>query len=222
MFVAVVERDMCRKRIVEWPLPASMAARSPPARPHIGIHPSNHFAPADSWVEDDAWDSASDSESPRQTTLSTPWNRSSSSAPKPVPKPASNASSSTLAFSYTHLSAPNPSSYPPRPEYGTGDTQAGTPPQKNGWTIVRTAHDHNDNRHSQDNTKPKASGVSDHDEHDPDIEVEGDIILGDLETEQLADQAGPPPIHTKLKQYQGSIKDGIDAIVNGIIYNAFP
>ena len=43
-----------------------MTARPPPARPHIGLNPTTKFssyAVNNDWGEDDAWDSASDSES---------------------------------------------------------------------------------------------------------------------------------------------------------------
>ncbi|KAG9316616.1 hypothetical protein JVU11DRAFT_2670 [Chiua virens] len=75
-----------------------MAARPPPARPHIGIHPSFNASSNMDWAEDDVWDSASDSESPRHSTIAHSWRYSSNTqskrqlpgpfptAPKPVPK----------------------------------------------------------------------------------------------------------------------------------------
>lgn len=94
-----------------------MAARPPPTRPHINLNPSSHFSYSiTEWGEDDAWDSASDSES--ASNSQSVWGRSlnqpghprpsgttstSTSAPKPVPAPrkSQNSSSSTLALSYT-------------------------------------------------------------------------------------------------------------------------
>ncbi|KAF8894096.1 rab-GTPase-TBC domain-containing protein [Infundibulicybe gibba] len=186
-----------------------MAARPPPARPHIGIHPSTKFSSQD-WGEDDAWDSTSDSESPRQSTISNSWNRSpassSTTAPRPVPRPAHNSSSSTLAFSYTHINAPNPSSYPPRSEEPSH-------PSQNGWTIVRTENEKRDDRIKVDN--PPGSGNEENvgDEGGQrDIDVEGDMVIGELSS---PDQAivHPPP-HVKAKQNQGAIRDDIVDIVN--------
>ncbi|KAF8070679.1 rab-GTPase-TBC domain-containing protein [Lyophyllum atratum] len=189
-----------------------MAARSPPARPHIGIHPSNHFGAraAGEWGEDDAWDSASDSESPRQSSLTKSWNRSPSSsltAPRPVPRPISNSSSSTLAFSYTHVSAPNPSSYPPRE-----DTML---EPKSGWTIVKKSNDRK--RAKTGGTPEQGDDSLDPVEGQGDADVEGDMILGDLESEAVAlDQPIPPalPSHLKAKHGQGVIRDDVDEIVH--------
>jgi len=204
-----------------------MTARPPPARPHIGIHPSNHFVSRSTadWGEDDAWDSTSDSESPRQT-LSNSWNRpptssSTTTAPKPVPKPANN-SSSTLAFSYTHLNAPDPSSYPPRTEV-RDSAQA----PKNGWTIVRKSHDRRRSQSIEGLEQPKQD--SDHGQGD--VDVEGDMILGDLDSEAPPDETLPTsalPPHLKPKKDLGSIKNDVDEIVNGTIsasyisYTLFP
>lgn len=195
-----------------------MAARPPPTRPHIGIRPSNHFATlatSSDWGEDDAWDSTSDSESPRQTTLANPWNANSRSAPRPVLRPAHNSSSSTLAFSYTHLTAPNPSSYPPRRNSDTEDTQLPQrPPQQNGWTIVRKSHDRRNTGGSLD----EGTGMSGEEDRTPgeaDADVEGDMILGDLDSEpEPLGQA--TSINMKPKPDHGSIRDDVDDIVKGI------
>jgi TBC1 domain family member 2 len=136
-----------------------MAARPPPTRPHIGLNPSSHFSYSiTEWGEDDAWDSASDSESTSNSQSA--WVRPSqqhpaphpsrpsagggigatSSAPKAVPrKSPQNSSSSTLAFSYTHVSAPSP---PPGGGSSSSHTDSpslvpATPHAKNGWTIVQ-------------------------------------------------------------------------------------
>ncbi|KAF9478813.1 RabGAP/TBC [Pholiota conissans] len=157
-----------------------MKPRSPPARPHIGINLS-HFSSTAEWGEDDAWDSTSDSESPRQSTLNTSWSRpsastSSATAPKVVPRRTSNASSSsTLAFSYTHLQAPG--SYPPK-------ELASVEAPKNGWTIVRTSHSRQGSQSQLDvGSENKVSGFT---EYSGDADVEGDMILGDLEPETNA------------------------------------
>lgn len=202
-------------------------ARSPPARPHIGIHPASIFEATD-WGEDDAWDSGSDSESPRQSTLTMTWNRPSTStstgptAPKPVPRPALKDSSSTLAFSYTHLNAPNPSSYPPRET----DPQA---PQ-NGWTIVRKKQ-----KGAQGSVEELGSvnpaRASESDQEGPgDVDLEGDMVVGDLEEAESSSSTAPDqasssiPGRSKPKtDYQGSIRDDVDEIVNGtvLLYSAW-
>ena len=120
-------------------------ARPPPTRPHIALNPSSRFSSYANveWAEDDAWDSASDSEThsaPRNFASSTGWEKSSlsASAPKPVPKPARKTSVSSIAFSYTHVHAPSPSSY------------TSTPPNdplhmsKTEWTLVGKQGEQND------------------------------------------------------------------------------
>ncbi|KJA27885.1 hypothetical protein HYPSUDRAFT_883531 [Hypholoma sublateritium FD-334 SS-4] len=185
-----------------------MNPRSPPARPHIGINLS-HFSATAEWGEDDAWDSASDSESPRQSTLTTSWNRpsaSSSTAPKAVPRRPSNASSSTLAFSYTHLQAP--SSYPPKQELGSAE------PPKNGWTIVRTSNSRQGSQNTRDEGSVQKSPEFEGDSGD--MDVEGDMILGDLEPETNSTKpsaAGSPP-NSKSKPATTTFRPDIDEIVN--------
>jgi hypothetical protein len=191
-----------------------MSARSPPARPHIGIHPSSNFGirAAGDWGEDDAWDSASDSESPRQSSISKNWNRSSSSsatAPRPVPRPVHNSSSSTLAFSYTHVSAPNPSSYPPLEET--------TLEPKSGWTLVKKSQDRRRTEYSDQQELVDDTGLDM--EGRGDADVEGDMIIGDLESEAPpVDQSATQtlPAHIKAKQNQGVIREDVDDIVHGI------
>ncbi|EFI28151.1 tbc1 domain family protein [Coprinopsis cinerea okayama7 len=92
-------------------------------------------ASSDTWAEEDPWDSASDSEVPRASTLSTlrvmtsskpvPMSRQTSTRSATTGNHDSNSSTSTLAFSYTHLSAPDPSSYPPKRELETGRSGVG-------------------------------------------------------------------------------------------------
>ena len=173
----------------------TMAARPPPARPHIGINPSFHHSTTAEWGEDDAWDSASDSDSPRQSIISNPWlppSRSASTAtsPKPVPRPST--SSSTLAFSYTHLNAPNPSSYPPTPE-----------PQRNGWTIVRKSTD------TRESTEEKED-VKEDEEHE-DADDESEMVVGELDPDIPAEPLPPKKPSLEI----GTIRDDVDEIVNG-------
>jgi hypothetical protein len=195
-----------------------MNPRSPPARPHIGIGFHLHSLNATTeWAEDDAWDSTSDSESPRHSTLTSSWNRPSASlsttTPKKVSRASSNSSSSTLAFSYTHVHAP--SSYPPR---GEDSTSPEAP--KNGWTIVRTSHSRQgsenrpgDKNERQDSQFDRYGGES------ADADVEGDMILGDLETETGTTDGngsgGAPVPHFKAKHNIGSVRNDVDDIVTG-------
>lgn len=165
------------------------SARPPPARPHIGIH-STYSSKTGDWAEEDAWDSGSDEDSPRQSSSS------QRTAPKPVPLPKSsyNTSSSTLAFSYTHVTAPNPSSYPPRETL-----------PKNGWTIVKT---------KSGSPPPSADDRPGDDEGRGDADVE-DMILGDLEPEAMEPMDIIPPTHSKPKTDQGIIREDAEDIVNG-------
>ena len=160
-----------------------MAARPPPTRPHIGIRQS-HFTTQSTvdWGEEDAWDSASDSESPSaMQRMSRTRSGMPSTAPRPVPRPAFNASSSTLSSSYTHLHAP--SSY---------NTQV-PPPTRNGWTMVRKSR--------SDSIDQRKEG---------DVDVEGDMIIGDMDQEGM-EQAED----TKSKQSQGNLRDDFNKIIHG-------
>ncbi|KAA1476071.1 RabGAP/TBC [Dentipellis sp. KUC8613] len=163
-----------------------MAARPPPTRPHIGLNPSSHFSytPSDQWGEDDAWDSASDSESP---SANSPWSRSPSashtrpaatlSTPKPVPRASRNSSSSTLAFSYTHVTAP--SSYPPK----------GEPPHpsKNGWTLVQKSEQGRPSVDEHQHAGERESSA--------DVEVDGHMVIGDMDPDVHDEPVSSKPKH---------------------------
>ncbi|KAH7916556.1 rab-GTPase-TBC domain-containing protein [Hygrophoropsis aurantiaca] len=183
-----------------------MAARPPPARPHIGLHSSFNTRGTTEWGEDDAWDSGSDSESPRQSTISNSWRLSQntskrqqplSSSPKPVPKTSSNSSSSTLAFSYTHVNAPSPSSYPPKND--TAQPAKGT-----GWTMVRKSS----NSPGSSDTRALEKDVA-----NTDADLDGDMVVGEFEPEESEHNTGH-----KLRQDQGSIKSDADELVNDPFY----
>ncbi|KAF5389371.1 hypothetical protein D9757_004261 [Collybiopsis confluens] len=146
---------------------------APPSRPHIALRPSSYFTAPDP-IDDDVWDSASDSEELR-------------SPPKQLPA-ADSPSSSALAFSYTHLNAPNPSSYPPRTTH---------PPPKNGWTIVRTTHGR------RLSTDTGSSVQDDSFDHVPDTDLDADMVLGDLDPDPVVDTI-----------VACSIRDDVQSIVN--------
>lgn len=180
-----------------------MSARPPPARPHIGLNPHlSSFGTSSEWVEDDAWDSASDSESPR---LNKSWNanRQQSSTPKNVPGKiarSSSSSSSNLASSYTHIHAPNPSSYPSKTDI--------PPPSKGGWTLVKTSED------KDQKSPPKDIKDSDID-HDTltastTSEVVDELVIGDFDDPVL-----PHGPSLKLKDSRSSVRKQVDEIVAG-------
>ncbi|KAG2037409.1 rab-GTPase-TBC domain-containing protein [Suillus americanus] len=184
-----------------------MAAKPPPARPHIGLHSSFNAKSNADWGEDDVWDSGSDSESPRQSTISNSWRlppspsyrRQSSpiTAPKPVPRASSNSSSSNVSFSYTHLSAPSPGSYP-----SNADTAQ---PPRGGWTMVRKS-----------GTSQDALGAKLPKDVDPngDADVDSDMVVGDFEPE-MEQTAGTG---AKAKLNQGSIKSDAIELMNDPFY----
>ncbi|PPR07708.1 hypothetical protein CVT26_003731 [Gymnopilus dilepis] len=194
-----------------------MNPRSPPARPHIGLHVSSFNANAD-WGEDDAWDSASDSESPRHSTLNSSWARpsasSSTTAPKDVARLSKNASSSTLASSYTHLHAP--SSYPPKTDPASSEAP------RNGWTMIRTSPSRKGSQTKLDERSERRDIEGD--SGSVDVDVEGDMILGDLDPDANEDDPSGPSVstntHSKGKHLSSSIRNDVDDIVtdplNGI------
>ncbi|EGO00108.1 hypothetical protein SERLA73DRAFT_180542 [Serpula lacrymans var. lacrymans S7.3] len=184
-----------------------MTARPPPARPHVALNPSFNVRNTADWAEDDAWDSGSDAESPRQSTLSRSWRLSPATskrtpsspiaAPKPVPRMSSNSSSSGLASSYTHLNPPSPSSYPPRSE----STQS--PKNGLGWTIVRKTSDPREHVNIRDQSK-------DEDAHG-DVDLDGDMVVGDLEPDVVEQEPGRK---SRSDSERGSIKCDAGDIVN--------
>jgi TBC1 domain family member 2 len=187
-----------------------MSARPPPARPHVGPHLSS-FGASD-WVEDDAWDSASDSESPH---LNKSWNptKQQSSPPKNVPGKiarTSSSSSSNLASSYTHIHPPNPSSYPPKLDIPS--------PNKGGWTLVKTSGDKDQ--------KPPPKDLKDSDiDHDTLAtstisEVADELVVGDFDDPVLLH--GPS---LKVKESRSSVRKQVDEIVAGaskVVTRALP
>ena len=182
-----------------------MTARPPPARPHLALHASDFGRTPTDWAEDDAWDSASDDGNERPPGASDTWPRAESSAPKPVPSRTTtsekSSSSSTLAFSYTHVSAPNPSSYPPRGEQAA-------PPARNGWTIVHTERSDADDI---------PEGREHHISRADDVEVEGDMILGEMDPDPAC---GTSEGHSQVpdeKTGKAAIREDAEAVAEGAL-----
>ncbi|KAL1736123.1 rab-GTPase-TBC domain-containing protein [Schizophyllum commune] len=177
-----------------------MTARPPPARPHLALHASDFGRTPTDWAEDDAWDSASDDGNDRQPAASDTWPRAESSAPKPVPTRTTtsekSSSSSTLAFSYTHVSAPNPSSYPPRGEQAA-------PPARNGWTIVHTERSDADDI---------PEGREHHASRAGDVDVEGDMILGEMDPDPACGTSEGPTQVADEKTGKAAIREDAEAV----------
>lgn len=134
------------------------AARPPPARPHVGLNiKAANFAAQNNteWGDDDAWDSASDQESPSPPQKS---------QPRPVPVRAERKSS-TSSISYSFIQAPSPSSYPPKQPVHVPE-RART---SSGWTVIDSELEP---KHTDDSTPPK-----------PDFEADAELVVGDLEQE---------------------------------------
>lgn len=177
-----------------------MMARPPPARPHIGINPPSRFSSYSTtaeWGEDDAWDSASDSESavqkPETSTKPIPVGRSAGepSVARTNHRPKRQSSNTSLAFSYTHVSAPSPSSYSPRPE------QLSSP--KTTWTMVRKSAESVASTSSLKGDELNGSLTQKITE---DLEEE-EIVLGDMENE------------ARLRPGSEHIRDDAGEIVQG-------
>ena len=180
--------------------------RPPPTRPHVGINTSSHFSsysPTD-WGEDDAWDSTSDHESPLNTT-SLP-SRSSSAAVSVPQRPNAKRSSSTLAFSYTHLTAPSPSSYPSN-QPSSVPSASHPADSKAGWTIVRTEQEIRRSREAAED-EVQADTVVKAKDGTGDVDVEGDMIVGDLEQDQDLARSGCG---------KESIRPGAEELVNSML-----
>jgi len=188
----------------------TMSARPPPARPHIGLNPHlSSFGTSSEWAEDDAWDSASDSESPH---FNKSWNNSrlQSTPPKNVPGKvvrSSSSSSSNLASSFTHIHAPNPSSYPPKPDL--------PPLNKGGWTLVEASGD-------KDQKSPLKNLRDSDIDHDTLVasttsQVVDELVVGDFDDPVVLQ--GPA---LKAKVSRSSVREQVDEIVAGASGNPDP
>jgi hypothetical protein len=216
-----------------------MAARPPPTRPHISLNPSSsHFSHSiTEWGEDDAWDSASDSESVsnsqsvwgrshNQTANSRPSGAtptpattlsslSSSSAPKPVPVPrkSQNSSSSTLALSYTYINAPSPSHADSISTGATTATTTTTTTTKNGWTIVQKGIEDGDGDGlGLDDKAATATALSEssHDDREGGGDADNDMTFEDLGAEFI-----DMPVIPRTRLGAGCVRQDAAEIANG-------
>lgn len=153
--------------------------RPPPTRPPIGLNAPSRFSSYASveWAEDDAWDSASDSESSTQRPTGTVRSNSigkitveSSTVARPVPRPKKSPSSNSLAFSYQHVNAPSPSSYSPR--------QDPIHSHKTSWTMVSKPPD------SKAQTPKEEVISSSLGKSSEDFDIE-DIDMGDIDADAM-------------------------------------
>ena len=200
-----ISRNSPTKKKIESKPFSRMSARPPPARPHIGLNPRiSSFGTSSEWVEEDAWDSASDSESPQ---LNKSWNtsRQQSTAPKNVPGKiarSSSSSSSNLASSYTHINAPNPSSYPSKLDLPP-------PPKGGGWTLVKTSDDTDQKSPLRD---LKDSDI-DHDTlaASTTSEVAEELVVGDFDDPDVLQGQS-----LRAKESQSTVRDQVDEIVAGL------
>lgn len=106
-----------------------------------------------------------------------------------------------------------PGSYPPKDDVGDSNSP------KNGWTIVRTVRDRNNNGVLLNKESGERDPVLESDLNAADIEVEGDMILGDLEPELTVSDARMPiaPLQPQPRYNTGadSIRSDVDGIVTG-------
>lgn len=141
----------------------------------------------------------------KSPTSGTP-NRSSPSSNSAGGADRSSTSVNNLAFSFTHVQHPSPSSYPPtgtlssHPESDDIDWQEQEQErderERAGWTIVQSNYD-----------GPEASTVDDNEG-----EVDGSMVLEDLEPTVFdADDSDDEPI----KEGKDAIKPDADEIVKG-------
>lgn len=112
-----------------------------------------------------------------------------------------------MAFSYTHVNAPDPGSYP-QPK--TIEEAAPRSRVQNGWTIVRTSSDRKLSGDGE--TEPPRA------DHSTDADVEGDMILGELETDFDSGEPGASNTTTHLstqsKQMAALVREDAEEIVN--------
>lgn len=188
------------------------APSAPPPRPFVGIRSPNFSVPTQDWVgtaDDDPWDSASDNEGTHSKAI--PINRHTSGLRSLKRKDSS--SSSNLALSYTHVTAPSPGSYPGRAPDAARVGRNNLNSSANA-TIVGTSHgagSNGDGPNGRDGTSwtivssPRQGEGGREDETTEDT---FDAIIDELDE--------PPPSAKRLQEGKEAIKYDVDDLVNGM------
>ena len=191
---------------------AAMSVPSaPPPRPFLGVRSPNFSVSSQDWVvatDDDPWDSASDNE--RSPSKGIPINRHTSGLRSPKRKDSS--SSSNLALSYTHITAPSPGSYPGKaPDMsrtGGNNLTSGASETAIGSTLGAGSKGEGSN--GKDGTSWMIVPSPRPDESGRDDEAMEDAF--DTTIEELVE---PPLSAKRLQEGKEAIKYDVDDFVNG-------
>ena len=192
---------------------------APPPRPFLGVRSPNFSASSQDWVvptDDDPWDSASDEE--RLPSKGIPINRHTSGLRSPKRKNSS--SSSNLALSYTHITAPSPGSYPGKaPDIaraGGNNLTSGTSKTAVGSSLGAGSKGEGSN--GRDGTSWMIVSSPRPDESGRDDEAIEDTF--DATIDELVE---PPPSAKRLQEGKEAIKYDVDDLVNGTDdFRSFP
>jgi len=187
------------------------APSAPPPRPFLGVRSPNFSVSSQDWVgvtDDDPWDSASDNE--RSPSKGIPINRHTSGLRSPKRKDSS--SSSNLALSYTHVTAPSPGSYPGKvhdmARAGGSNLHSGT-----NITAASTslgAGSKGEGSNGRDGTSWMIVSSPRRDESGKDDEPMEDSF------DAIIDEPDePPPSAKRLQEGKEAIKYDVDGLVNG-------
>ena len=181
---------------------------APPPRPFLGVRSPNFSVSSQDWVvaaDDDPWDSASDNE--RSPSKGIPINRHTSGLRSPKRKDSS--SSSNLALSYTHVTAPNPGSYPGKgPDMscaGGNDLTSGTSKTAIGSSLGAGSNGEGSKGKGGTSWMIVSSPR-------PDESGRDDEVMEDTFDDELVD---PPLSAKRLQEGKEAIKYDVDDLVNG-------
>ena len=187
------------------------APSAPPPRPFVGIRSPKFSVSTQDWVgttDDDPWDSASDNEGTHSKAI--PINRHTSGLRSL--KRNDSSSSSNLALSYTHVTAPSPGSYPGKAS-DTARAGGNNINTSTNSTVVGTSHgagSKRDGPNGRDGTSwmivssPRQGGSGREDETTEDT---FDTTIDELDE--------PPPSAKRLQEGKEAIKYDVDDLVNG-------
>ena len=187
------------------------APSAPPPRPFVGIRSPNFSVTTQDWVttaDDDPWDSTSDNEGTHSKAI--PINRHTSGLRSLKRKDSS--SSSNLALSYTHITAPSPGSYPGKvPDTArVGGNNLNSSMNANAVGTGHGAGSKGDGPNGRDGTSwmivssPQRGGSGREDETPDDA---FDASIDELDE--------PPPSAKRLQEGKEAIKYDVDDLVNG-------